>query len=343
MTGIFGRDRSPTLALVVVGVVAFMAIPNVTDRFQTFEWAQVAAYGIAIVGLNILTGYSGQISLGNGAFMAIGSYTTALLVARQHWPYLVTLPVGAILAGAVGLLVGIPALRLRGIYLALATFALALSVTPVLNNYDNFTGGHVGVFLEPLQPPFNLPLSNEQWLYFLGWIVFGIVSIPAWLLLRGGTGRAWMAVRDSETAATANGINLPFYKTLAFGLSASYAGIAGSLIVLDNAYANPDTYSLQLSLALLIGMVLGGLANVWGPLFGAMTVVWLPYLAEKGFNGKPDMLYGALLIAIVFLAPNGVAGVLQRALFRLRGRRAATPVLAGVMESTPADADQIAT
>lgn len=343
MSRFFGRERGPALGLAVIGLVLFFAIPNITDQFQTFEWAQVAAYSVAIVGLNILTGYSGQISLGNGAFMAIGSYTTALLVARQHWPYLLTLPVGALLAGAVGLLVGIPALRLRGIYLALATFALALSVTPVLNNYDSFTGGHVGVFMQNPTPPFGLPLSNEQWIYFLGWIVFFIVFVPSWLLLRGRIGRAWMAVRDSETAATANGISLPYYKTLAFGLSAFYAGIAGSLLVLDNAYANPDTYSLSLSLTLLIGMVIGGLGYIWGPLFGATLVVWLPYFAEKGFRGKPDLLEGLLLLVIVFIAPNGVVGLLHRLLLRFGGRRGRKPVLTGVMEATPAEADQIAT
>lgn len=343
MTRLIGRERGPSLAIAVVGIVLFLLIPNVTDQFQTFEWAQVAAYSVAIVGLNILTGYSGQISLGNGAFMAIGSYTTALLVARAHWPYILTLPVGAVGAGAVGLLVGIPALRLRGIYLALATFALALSVTPVLNNFDQFTGGHVGVFMPSVKPPFGLPLSNEQWLYFLGWTVFLLVFVPSWLLLRGRTGRAWMAVRDSETAAVANGIGLSYHKTLAFGISAFCAGLAGSLLVLDNSYANPDTYNLSLSLTLLIGMVIGGLAYIWGPLFGAILVVWLPYFSEKGFRGKPDLLEGALLILIVFLAPNGVAGVIHRLTLRFGLRRGRRPVIAGVMEATPAEADQIAT
>jgi branched-chain amino acid transport system permease protein len=336
------RERWPSLAIGAVALLALVTVPNVTDQFQTFQWSLVAAYAIATFGLNILTGYSGQISLGNGAFMAIGSYTTALLVARLGWPYPVTIPLGAILAGVVGLLVGIPALRLRGVYLALATFALALSVTPVLNNYDKFTGGHVGIFLKILQPPLGLPLSNEQWLYFLSWGVFIIVFIPGWLLLRGRVGRAWMVVRDSETAATANGISTAYYKTLAFGISALYAGVAGSLLVLDNAYANPDTYSLNLSLQLLIGVVVGGLATVWGPVLGAMLVVWGQYFAEKGFGSKPDLLFGALLILVVFLAPNGLAGYLQRWLLRLTGGRDLAGGAAGVMEATPAEADQIA-
>src|SRR5436853_55681 len=176
--------RPLNLAIGVVAILLLLAVPNITDQFQTFMFAQVAAYAVAVVGLNILTGYSGQISLGNGAFMAIGSYTTALLTARAGWPYLLTIPVGAVLAGAVGLLVGIPALRLRGIYLALATFALALAVTPVLNNYDGFTGGHAGVFLKSATPPFGLDLSNDQWLYFMCWAIAAILYVPAFLMLR---------------------------------------------------------------------------------------------------------------------------------------------------------------
>lgn len=343
MSRLIGGDDWPSRAAAAAGLLAFIAIPNFTDTYQTFEFALVAAFAIAIVGLNILTGYSGQISLGNGAFIAIGSYATALLVARAHWPYLLTIPVGGLLSGVVGLLVGIPALRLRGIYLALATFALALSVTPVLNNYDKFTGGHIGVSIPAVKPPFGLPLSNEQWLYFLGWIVFAIVFVPSWLLLRGRTGRAWMAVRDSETAATANGISLPFYKTLAFGLSAFYAGIAGSLLVIDFAYVNPDSYSLNLSLQLLIGVVIGGLAYVWGPVLGAILVVWMQVFAERLPGGKPDLAFGVLLVLVVFIAPNGIAGLAHRLSIRLRGRRAGPPVLAGVMEATPAEADQITT
>jgi len=330
-------------AIGAVGLALLLVIPNVTDQFQTFMFAQVAAYAVAVVGLNILTGYSGQISLGNGAFMAIGSYTTALLTARAGWPYLVTIPVGGLLAGLVGLLVGIPALRLRGIYLALATFALALSVTPVLNNYDKLTGGHLGVGFKAVTPPFDIPLSNEQWLYFLGWIIFFLVFVPAWLLLRGRTGRAWMAIRDSETAAAANGVGLAYYKTLAFGISAFYAGVAGSLLVIDFAYVNPDSYSLNLSLQLLVAMVIGGLANIWGPLFGALLVVWLPYMADKAVNSKPDLAFGALLIVVVFLAPNGIAGLLRRGLLVLRGRRREAGQITGALEATPAEADQIAT
>ena len=325
------RVRLSSVILAVIGAVVLLGIPVTTDTFQTFQFAQVGVFVIAIIGLNLLTGYSGQISLGNGAFMAIGGYTTALLARRLGVPYLLTIPLGGLLAAAAGFLIGIPALRLRGIYLALATFALALSVTPVLNNFDTFTGGHAGITLKLARPPLGLDLSNEQWLYFLCWGLVVILFVPAWLLVRSRTGRAWMAIRDSETAATANGVSISFYKTLAFAISAFYAGVAGSLQVILLTYVNPDSYGLGLSLSLLIGVVVGGLANIWGPVFGGLIVVWLPYYAEQAarihigsisLGGKPDIGFGILLLVIVFFAPAGIAGLLGRAFRRYRALRA---------------------
>jgi branched-chain amino acid transport system permease protein len=333
-----GRIPISTVVLAVLAAVVLVGIPLTTDSFQTFQFANVAVFVVAIVGLNLLTGYSGQISLGNGAFMAIGGYTTALLVTRQGVPYGLTIPLGALLAALAGVLIGIPALRLRGIYLALATFALALSVTPLLNNFDSFTGGHNGINLKPATPPLGFDLSNEQWLYFLCWGVAAALFVPARLLVRSRTGRAWMAIRESETAATANGVSVAFYKTLAFAISAFYAGVAGSLQAVVLAYTNPDSYSLGLSLSLLIGAVAGGLGNIWGPVLGGLVVVWLPFVAERAagvrlgplsFGGKPDIGFGILLLLLVFFAPAGLAGLIGRGLRRYRAIRsgfAAAPV-----------------
>jgi len=203
----------------------------------------------------------------------------------------------------------------------------------VLNNFDSFTGGHAGIVLHPVAPPTFLDLSQEQWLYFVCWAIAIGLYIPAWLMVRARTGRAWMAVRDSETAAIASGISLPYYKTLAFAISAFYAGIAGSLQVIANSYINPDGYGLALSLQLLIGIVLGGLGLTWGPVFGGLIVVWLPYLAERAggihlgslvIPQKPDIGFGVLLILIVFFASNGVAGLLERGVRRYRVWRRVT-------------------
>src|SRR5919197_2934140 len=214
-----GRQlRIEHIVLGLIGVGAFIYIPQFTNQFTTFQWANVAFYFIAIVGLNFLTGYSGQISLGNGAFMAIGGYTTGLVVfwlpkavpgVNEIALAFLSIPLGGVVAFVVGVLVGIPALRLRGIYLALATFALALTVTPLANHFYSITNGHIGIHM-PIDigtPPFGLDVSNEQWLYFFDWLVAAILFVPAVLLTRSRTGRAWMAIRDSEAAATASGIN----------------------------------------------------------------------------------------------------------------------------------------
>ena len=322
--------RPSTVIAVVVTAVVLLGIPLTTDTFQTFQFANVAIFVIVIMGLNLLTGYSGQISLGNGAFMAVGGYTTALLVHDANVPYGLTIPLAGLLAGVVGFLVGFPALRLRGIYLALATFALALSVTPVLNNFDSFTHGHAGVGIPVAKPPPGLELSNEQWMYFLSWVIVGVLFVPVWLLVNSRTGRAWKAIRESETAAASCGVRVSTYKTLAFGISAFYAGVGGSLTVIINAYTNPDGYGLGLSLSLLIGLVLGGLGYVWGPLLGGLLVVWLPYFAEKAsgvhlgpvsFGGKPDIGFGVLLLLVVFFAPNGLAGLVDLGRHRYRAAR----------------------
>lgn len=316
------RPRPEVVGLAVIVAVVLLGLPTATDQFYTFEFAKVSIFVIALIGLNLLTGYSGQISLGNGAFMAVGGYTTAILVQRAGFPYWVTIPIAGLLSGVVGFLFGIPALRLTGIYLALATFALALSIPPVLNHFDTFTGGHEGIVMPPVAPPFGLDLSQEQWLYYLCAGIALLLYAFARGVVRSRTGRAFMAIRDSETAAVASGINLAYYKTLAFGLSAFYAGVAGSLLSIATSYVNPDSFGLGLSLALLVGVVIGGLGLDVGAVLGGLFVVWLPYLAEKAsgvqigaffsFPGRPDVFYGALLIMILFLAPTGAAGLLLR-------------------------------
>jgi branched-chain amino acid transport system permease protein len=170
-------------------------------------------------------------------------------------------------------------------------------------------------------PPFGLDLSQEQWLYYMCTGIAVVMFVFAWGVVRSRTGRAFMAIRDSETAATASGVSLAYYKTLAFGLSAAYAGVAGSLLAIVTSFVNPDSFGLSLSLALLVGIVIGGLGTDFGAVVGSLFVVWLPYFAEKAsgvqiggfsFAGKPDIFYGALLILIMFFAPNGAAGLLLR-------------------------------
>jgi branched-chain amino acid transport system permease protein len=309
---------------IVVMLVAVLAPLFLLGRFTTIQFAYVWVFTIAIIGLNILTGYSGQISLGNGAFMAIGGYVTAVLYFKLKIPYGWTILPAGLLAGLVGYGFGFPALKLSGLYLALATFALGITADPVIKNFGQLTNGHEGIVLPPATDPLGLGFTNEQWVYYLSLVIAVLLFLFARSLLSGQTGRAFRAIRDSETAAAASGISLSHYKTLAFGISAFYAGIAGALYATVTAYVSPDSFDLPLSLALLVGAVVGGVGTMAGPALGAAFVVWLPIYAQKIFNAKPDISYGVLLILLMYLMPQGIAGGV-RSLIMLYRRRIAAP------------------
>jgi branched-chain amino acid transport system permease protein len=273
--------------------VAFL-LPRVVGDFRLFQLATVGVYFIAILGLAILTGWSGQISLGHGAFMAIGAYTSAILVSHHGWTDWHTIPVAGLITGVAGLLMGIPALRLSGLYLALATFALAVSVPSMIRKWESQTGGSSGLFLN---------LHSNAWLYRTTWIVAGVLYLAAWVLLRGKFGRALRAVRDSEIAAASSGINLAFVKTVAFGISAFYAGVAGSLLGITAAYVNPNSFPVSLSIYLLVGFVVGSLGGLLPMLVGAAFVEYVQVYASKiapEKPGVPTLVFGMALILAVF-------------------------------------------
>jgi branched-chain amino acid transport system permease protein len=305
------RFVPPAVVLVVAAVIA--VLPFVMSDFRALQGAYVGAYFCAILGLNILTGYTGQISLGHGAFMAVGGYTTAILAAHHGWPYIATLPIAGLIAGAAGIVVGIPALRLSGVYLALGTFALAVSVPSLAKKFSSLTGGTSGIIL---------PFLPGRRLYAIAWTCAAILFVLAWLVLRGRVGRAFRAIRDSEVAAISSGVSLPVYKTLAFGTSAAFAGVAGGVYALAANFANPDTFPVTLSLYILIGAVVGGLGSLWGVVIGALFVEVLPIWAQTapviGSKQAPAVIYGLVLIAIMFLLPTGFAGLLGRVARRTR-------------------------
>jgi branched-chain amino acid transport system permease protein len=326
-----------TLRRAVVPVVSFLVLavvvavlPSYVSEFRAQQFAYVAIYLIAIIGLNVLTGYTGQISLGHGAFMAVGGYTTAILIVDHGVKDIWTIPLAGLVAGVAGFLFGIPALRLSGLYLALATFAIAVSMPAVIKRFEGFTGGGTGLNLfglpeltASLTPVtvFGRELSFNDWLYYLSWSIALLGYVVAWLLLRGRAGLALRAVRDSETAAQSSGVSLARYKTLAFGVSAAYAGVAGSLFAIATTYVNPDTFPIALSILLLVGVVVGGLGSLVGLIAGAVFIQFLPIWSQEVSKspGAPAVVSGALLIALMFVLPMGVAGVVDR--LRLLTRR----------------------
>jgi branched-chain amino acid transport system permease protein len=297
--------------LVVIGAAAVVlaVLPFQLSGYHQGLASRVAVYFIAILGLNILTGYTGQISIGHGAFMAIGGYTTAIMSRDHDTNLIATLPLSLAITFGCGVLVGIPALRLSGVYLALATFALAVSVPQFALKFSKFAGGSNGI---------NTRHSvSHIWLYGVSWGCVAISFALAWLLLRGRIGRAFRSVRDSELAATSSGVSLPIYKTFAFGVSAAYAGVAGSLYVLaTNGYAQPNEFGVLLSLQILIGAAVAGLGSLWGVIVGALFVGLLPTVSADvplvGSAHGQDVVFGLIVILIMLLLPNGFAGLLGR-------------------------------
>jgi branched-chain amino acid transport system permease protein len=300
------------IAAVVAGAAVLILLPQLVSSYRSFQLVYVGIYFIALLGLNLLTGHSGQISLGHGAFMAIGAYTTAIVVTHEGVRDLWTIPLAAVVAGIAGFLFGYPALRLEGPYLALATFAVAIALPSLAKRFPGLTGGGTGVNLDQPHAPYGLPLSATHWLYVLTWSIGVVLFGASWLLLRGRFGRTLRAVRDSEVAASSIGIDGALYKRLAFGISALYGGVAGALMAIAVGYVNPDTFPATLSILLLTGAVVGGLGSIFGPLLGAFFVEFVPLYAQDVSRDAPGVVYGLFLVLVMFVAPAGVIDLMRR-------------------------------
>lgn len=302
------------LAAAVAGPAVF------ASDYQLFQLTMVVAYALGVLGLNFVTGYNGQLSLGHGAFFAVGAFVTAILMDHWNVPYLATLPASAVVCAAVGFLIGMPALRLGGVYLALTTFALAVAVPQLLKwkGIEDWTGGMQGITITKPDPPFDLPISGDLYLYLFSLAVAACLFWVAANLIGGRIGRAMMAIRDQPTAAEAMGIDLARIKTMTFATSALFTGVGGSLAAIAVQFVSPDSYPVALSVTLFVGMVIGGAASIWGAVWGAVFIQFVPNIADKLSKAAPGAVYGVILIAFMFLAPGGIASV-------LRARRARRP------------------
>ncbi len=306
---LLSRRRLAIGAVVILGLLA----PLVVQNFTIFQLTMVMIYGLAILGLNLLTGFNGQFSLGHSAFYGIGAYTTAILMS-QNVAYYWTLPGAGAVCFVVGVLFGLPALRLQGLYLALATFALAVAMPQLLKSHllEALTGGVQGIVIDKPDPPPGVPLNADQWLYYFTLAVVLAMFAAAACLVRSRTGRAIMAIRDHPTAAAAMGINTALYKTLTFGVSALYTGVAGALGAIVVQFVAPDSFSFFLSISFLVGLVVGGVGSIPGSLFGGVFVLFVPNIAERVSTGLSGAIYGVILLLLIFIMPSGAAGVARR-------------------------------
>ena len=348
LEGTLRRLAFPLKLAALAGAALLLAfLPQFTGTYRTSEFTFVGIYFIALLGLNVLTGYLGQISLGHGAFMGIGAYTAAILMlgrpglekAGLHPSHVLPLgggmrpvfaiPIAGLVTGVIGYAVGLPALRLAGVSLALATFGVAVSLPLVAKRFQDLTGGGGGLNLPQPKTPFGLNVSANHWLYYEAWVTAAVLFAGAWLLVRGRVGRAWRSIRDGQVAAVASGVGPANYKTLAFGVSAAFAGVAGALLAIQVSFVNPDTFPLTLSIYLLASVVAGGLSSLSGVIFGALLMEFLPIYAQEPplipfsfAKQAPAVIFGAVLIVCMFALPCGVAGLGRSISLRLTSQRA---------------------
>jgi branched-chain amino acid transport system permease protein len=319
-------------SLIVLALL--LVIPLFVKNFIIFQMTMLLVYGLAVLALNILTGGSGQFSLGQSAFYAVGAYASAILMEHFGMNYALTLPIAGLICFVFGFLFGQPALRLSGVYLALATFALATAMPQLLKlgYVEHWTGGVQGLVVTKPDPPeavqsvlawASLKMSQDMWLYYFTLVVTIAIYVLSVNLLRSRSGRAFMAIRDNEIAASAMGIDVALYKTLAFGVSAAITGVAGGLGAIAVQFVAPDGYTITLAISLFLGMVVGGVGWLPGSIVGSAFIIFVPNLAEGISKGLSGAVFGVILFLVIFLVPHGarqVALVAQHVLGQFKKR-----------------------
>ena len=297
----------------IAGLLLALLLPLALKSFLVFQLTLALIYAVAILGLNLLTGFNGQFSLGHSAFYGIGAYTAAILMDQAGVAYYWTLPAAGVVCFIVGFLFGLPALRLEGLYLALATFALAIAMPQLLKStpLEPWTGGVQGIVIIKPDAPFGLPLNSDQWLYYFTVLTAALMYAGAVNLVRSRSGRAIIAIRDNPIAASAMGIDVALYKSLTFGVSALYTGVAGALGAIAVQFVAPDSFTFNLAIALFVGLVIGGVGSIPGTFLGGLFILFVPNIAEEVSKGLAQAVYGVILIAVIYVMPSGAAGFVR--------------------------------
>jgi branched-chain amino acid transport system permease protein len=319
--------RSPAAGVPwLVGVALLFAAPFVLGITGVRGLLEVFFLAVAVMSLNLLTGFNGQPSIGHSALMGLGAYTTALTVQNYGWSYWTALPVSVVIAGLVGAVAGVPALRIRGMNLALVTMALALVFPQVPVRFTEWTGGTAGLTVdEQLHAPAFLGVSDLAWQYWVLLVITALVFLLIRNVMRSSVGRSLIAIRDQQVAAHTVGINVKATKVAVFAASAAIAGVAGWMFTVTNQFVSPGDFTVLVSINLLLGMAVGGSGTLVGPILGAVFLHYVPdLLAQAGVNPQlTPVVYGVLLILLTFFLPGGLAGGVRTVAGRLRGARGA--------------------
>jgi branched-chain amino acid transport system permease protein len=309
-----------SLAWYILLAVVLLALPQFAGEFYVGELSGLFIFAIAGVGLMLLTGYTGLVSLGHAGFLGIGAYTEAILLTRG-WPFAVTLPAAGVLTALAGIAIGIPTLRMSGLYLAIATLAFGSIVGTVLQKWDSVTGGFDG-FAVPAPSLFGFTMDGPWANYYLALVILAFVLWVVRNVLRSPLGRALVAIRDSEVSAQSMGINLALYKTIAFALSAGITGLAGAMFAHYVRFLAPDAFDILLSIQLVTIVFVGGLGSLHGAIFGAMFMRLLPQAiaimrddlpgAIARMPGLEPSIFGLILVLSIMFEPKGIAGRWQK-------------------------------
>jgi branched-chain amino acid transport system permease protein len=309
-------------------IASLIVFPFLAPNYYVYMANYMAIHIIITIGLNILVGYTGQISLGHAGFFAIGAYFTVLSMTHLHLPFFVALILAAFIAAFFGFVLGLPALRLEGPYLAIATLGFGMAITQVIGRWQVF-GGRMGLETPPLTL-FTYVLESDRQRYFLIVAITFLMIMAARNLMKTKVGRAFIAIRDSDIAAETMGVNLVYYKTLAFAVSAFYAGVAGGLFAFLLGFINPSTFNFILSIYFLAFVIVGGLGSIFGSIMGGIVMTWLMLTLDKiqelphvgtalvsfsqnwmSLTGLPNVssiVFGLIIVLIVVFEPLGLYG-----------------------------------
>lgn len=329
---VFERRVLPA-TLVLLGLAGTFVLQG----YQLLQATNIIALAIAILGLNLLAGYNGQISLGQGAFLAMGGYTAAILMNRYGVPFWLAVPASGATSMVLGLLIAIPAVRLEMLYLALATFSLAVALPQIVKNkaVAVLTGGVEGLSIKRPAPWSELGLNVDQTLYLYALLVAVVMFWLVRNLTTSRIGRAIEAIKDQPVAAATMAIDTRLYKRVVFCISAFLTGIGGGLGAVSTGFISADTYTIFVSITLLVGAVVGGFRSIFGAIFGAAFIVLLPMQAEQVAQGAALAVFGAATMLFMWVMPDGFAGLCQSLRGRIRWPRSRRPTSSVVQEVRP--------